>query len=666
MNVKYNLILIIKNLNKNKNSKNKLFINMTENLGNNYISYFNPISLESTKKIIESMEKLVCRILYKNKNIGTGFFCKIPTPGPKDYLTVLITNSHIINDNFLNQGNKQIIIKTRVAQENIVLNKQERKIFPFPQYGITMIEIKENDKINYFFDIDENNQNDNQTEHNENMQVYMIQNKDDEKNTEKNEVYVSYGTLKKAYEKPEQFNHTCLTFSGSSGSPVVNLSNNKLIGFQSDNVSGYFINVVKNKINFLSDKTSLVKELTLCTKGSSKDLKKKFTNGIDISYKKGFNNIGSNENKSLNSIIQMLSSFGEINKLLNPSPSIFDDNKLENNIDKYYNIYILSSFLRKAILESNQNGIENKKISLKQMNIILNFLDNDISKKSTYDFLLFILNTLHEELISYPDNIPRKGKLISFNSKFTNDIEESKNQFKNYYSTNYFKSMISELFNWIRREERFCSYCDSKSNADSEDKNQKFTYSFQAFPIILFDIDEIAEYAKNQKLYDAKPKSFNLQDMFNIYSLIQYKLDKEKEKCIFCKNGCLSVNYYIETSPKYFIIVINRKEKIGFTYGNKFELKEEEKKGIHYEYKQYELISVIMKDRDKCSCAVKNCEYIEITDPKEMKKITYEEWIKFQDENVKNITFENDKNNNKEIYDPYNAKILVYKGIKAN
>ena len=139
------------------------------------------------------------------------------------------------------------------------------------------------------------------------------------------------------------------------------------------------------------------------------------------------------------------------------------------------------------------------------MNIILNFLDNDISKKSTYDFLLFILNTLHEELISYPDNIPRKGKLISFNSKFTNDIEESKNQFNNYYSTNYFKSMISELFNWIRREERFCSYCDSKSYVDSKGKNQKFTYSFQAFPIILFDIDEIAEYAKNQKLYE-KPK----------------------------------------------------------------------------------------------------------------------------------------------------------------
>ena len=92
------------------------------------------------------------------------------------------------------------------------------------------------------------------------------------------------------------------------------------------------------------------------------------------------------------------------------------------------------------------------------MTIIINFLDKTISDTNTNDFLLFILNTLHGELISYPDNVPRTGKLISFKS-LINDLEESKELFNNYYSIQYFKSIISDLFNWIRREERFCFFC---------------------------------------------------------------------------------------------------------------------------------------------------------------------------------------------------------------
>ena len=356
----------------------------------------------------------------------------------------------------------------------------------------------------------------------------------------------------------------------------------------------------------------------------------------------------------------MLTSIEEIKDLIAPELSIIDEG-FKSDIERFDNIYILSSFLRKAFLDVYPPADKKiESISLKPMNIILNFLNQDLSKLRTFDILSFILNTLHEELISYPDNIPRTGKLISFNSQL-NELEKSKEQFNNYYSTQYTKSLISDLFNWIRREERFCSFC----NAYNQEK--KFAYSFQAFPILSFDLDEIIKYITEQKLSKASPKSLDLADTFNIYSLIEYKLDKEKEKCIFCGNGCLTATYYIETSPKYFIIVINRKNKLGFTYGNKFELKEEEGKGIHYEYKKYELISVIIHEKDKCSCVVKNADCEEIIDVKNQKKKQFEEWIKFQDENVNKITLEKDNNNNnKEIYDPYNAKILVYKGIKAN
>ena len=635
---------------------------MGENLGNNNAAYLTPISIESTKFILESMEKKVCRIFYKNNNIGTGFFCKLPIPGPETSTPFLITNNNTINDNLLNQVNEQITIITNEGQKSpkkIKLNKKDRLSFSFPKYGITIIEIKNNDKINDFFDIDKNILNNNLN--NQYIQVYMIQNKET-KDIKENEVYLSFGTLKNMEKDPKSFNHSCHTFSGSSGSPIINLSNHKLIGIQVDNVSGYFLNIFS--VNSFTEKIDYKTELNIYHKGSSKDLtlKKKFTNGIDISDKKGFKNLGPN-GKNLNSIIQMLTSIGEIKNLLDPVESINGEG-IKNNIDRFDNIYILSSFLRKAFIDAYSTDKKIEKLSLKSMNILLNFLNNDIFNLSTFDFLIFILNTLHEELISYPDNIQRKGKLISYNSQFTNDIIKSKEQFSEYYSTQYFKSIISDLFNWIRREERFCSFCDSNNQIE---KFKKFAYSFQTFPIISFDLDEIVEYITQHKLYKTNPKSLDLQETFKIYSLREYKLDKEKEKCIFCGTGCLTATYYIETSPKYFIIVINRKNKLGFTYGKKFELKEEENKGIHYDYKNYELISVIIHENDKWSCVVKNSEFEEIRDFKTNKMIKFEEWIKFQDENVNNITFEKDKNNNnKEIYDPYNAKILVYKGIKAN
>ena len=645
------------------------------------------VSFNGTKQIIDQMNNSVCRIF--NNGNGTGFFTKIPY-GSK-FLPVLITNNHVINNNDIsNKKTISLYLNNDKITKTIKLDKN-RKIYTDEQLDVTIIEIKENEDNlnNKYLELDDEiisyfklNKKENPNYINNiysNKSIYLINYPED------NDVAVSYGKPPILDElNKSKIYHYCTTKEGSSGSPILLIKNQKLIGIHYGSSKNYEYNngtlliysiiefskkikiedktiIATNEServkNFDENSTSNIIDNNYNDKIRDRDIKKDLldektsSNDGGISDKKMDKTI--EKDSKLNTIIQILTSIKEIKS------NFFN---LENNLNEAYkakifgklcSIYALISFSQNILSENHT-----KIILLEHLNIIFNFLNKDIFKLNTCDFLLFILNILHEELISYPGS-----GLISFKSQFINDISKSKEQFINYYSTQYLKSIISDLFNWIRREERFCSYCDS---VDSIDKNQKFTYSFQAFPIILFDIDEIAEYAKKQRLCDAKPKSFNLQDMFNIYSLIPYKLDKEKEKCIFCKNGCLSVNYYIETSPKYFIIVINRKEKIGFTYGNKFELKEEKKKGIHYEYKKYELISVIMKDRDKCSCAVKNCEYIEITDPKEKKKITYEEWIKFQDENVKNITFENDKNNNKEIYDPYNAKILVYKGIKAN
>ena len=77
----------------------------------NLDGYPTVISYECTKKIIEQMDKNICRIKI-NSIHGTGFFCKIPFPDNNNMIQVLITNNHIINEDILNK-NKNIKIEIK-------------------------------------------------------------------------------------------------------------------------------------------------------------------------------------------------------------------------------------------------------------------------------------------------------------------------------------------------------------------------------------------------------------------------------------------------------------------------------------------------------------------------------------------------------------------------
>ena len=62
-----------------------------------------------------------------------------------------------------------------------------------------------------------------------------------------NKLSVSYGILNSIYiDKKYNFNHKCSTRGGSSGSPILNINNNKVIGVHSEGFSkfnkGIFLN----------------------------------------------------------------------------------------------------------------------------------------------------------------------------------------------------------------------------------------------------------------------------------------------------------------------------------------------------------------------------------------------------------------------------------------
>ena len=102
-------------------------------------NYPNIISYDCSKKIIEQMERNICKINI-GKEQGTGFFCKIPFPTQNQMLPVFITNNHVINKDTLNKEKIKLDIKEAETMKEIKLNNRMK--YTNEEYDITIIEIK--------------------------------------------------------------------------------------------------------------------------------------------------------------------------------------------------------------------------------------------------------------------------------------------------------------------------------------------------------------------------------------------------------------------------------------------------------------------------------------------------------------------------------------------
>ena len=614
----------------------------------------NPISFEQTKKILEQMGNYICKIIIDNDTKGTGFLCKIPLHGDNKLTPVLITNNNVINDNILARK-KDITIESFCTSsiKSKKLNLSNRTAYNNKKLGISIIEIVNKDgfkNIN-MFELDEDMLS-GKTDIFKDKSIYMI-------HSNQKTLYVSYG-LVNDIGKNHNFVHTCKAFNGSSGSPILNLENNKIIGIHSStNVNineGFFLNFSASKENLSKTHKEFIKPefktiikdyesaFGMAAKTSSKDIKFENLLGLSIETKRGFYNYGTPGSSKLNSLIQILTSIKEIHDDLRYSK--YDEKSKQDIINKYNNIYVFTSFFLKALNEIYKNGKPDEYVSLKQMDIILKFIDKDLTNKSIYDYLMIILELLHQEFLSYPNNIPCQDNLISFSSPY-GQFENSKNIFYNYYNNEYKKSKISELFNWIRREKKICNKCN------------KYTISFQAFPILLFNLDKIDNFLTQYNLYNTNnpEKILKLDECFQVYSL-QNDIKNNQEKCEFCQAvGSLYSNYSFQTSPKYLFIIINRIKKIKLAFSQELKLQKDE--GSDLKYTKYKLAGVIIKEENNnYSCVLKQNEY------ENERGTIIEEWKKFYDENAISIKFDKESSASiNQIFDPLNAEILIYKGI---
>ena len=227
---------IMMNENKNKNNYTRNLFEKNDNIIKEKIlnEYPLPITLKQNEKIIEQLRKTICYICLENGDKATGFFIKIKFPDNEHLLPFLVTCNHLIDESILKE--KEINIKLNGEMKYIKF--QNRIIYTNREYDITFIEIKENeDKIKDFLAIDEENQDASIS----GETIYILQ-------YFNREPSVSFGILKRIDKSHNFFIHFCCSKSGSSGSPILNLTNNKVIGIHigSNEVFNYNIGTFLN------------------------------------------------------------------------------------------------------------------------------------------------------------------------------------------------------------------------------------------------------------------------------------------------------------------------------------------------------------------------------------------------------------------------------------
>ena len=392
----------------------------------NKIIYQNIISFESTQKILEQMNNCICKIKINNKQ-ATGFFCKIPFPNKKNMKKVLITNNHIINQDLLYNNYTQIELSIKEYSKMISINLKDRLKYTNKVYDITIIELKENDNINNYLELDDfilddivtniDNIKENYNKDYINQTIYIIQ-------YPESELSVSYGVLSNiSDDKDNEFIHNANTKEGSSGSPILNM-NNKIIGIHKEHID-------KNNYNRGLFLNYAIKDFIKINYYSTKDIKKELLNKFNEKYNTEIADTSIEEiniknhsigNQGLNVLSQL--EFTNLKILELPLNKINNINYLNKKIFANLEILNLSS---NNISDINSLG-EADFINLKELNLYNNQISNiDILEKVKFKNLE-ILNLGHNN-ISYIVNLER----IKFNN--LKELNLSSNYFLQYIDT---------------------------------------------------------------------------------------------------------------------------------------------------------------------------------------------------------------------------------------
>ena len=195
-----------------------------EKLLDNYPSY---VSIEQTKIILAQLENSICKIYTNDEGQGTGFFCNIKYKNSNKSLFALITNNHVLDENNI-KPNKVFKISynlnKKLEYRDIKIGNK-RLVYTNKKYDTTIIELTdEKYDIEQFLELDQRIFQDNSNLLYLGKSAYALHFPGNKP------VSVSFSVLKRSEKSNYKMIHYCSTEKGSSGGPILSLSEMKVIG----------------------------------------------------------------------------------------------------------------------------------------------------------------------------------------------------------------------------------------------------------------------------------------------------------------------------------------------------------------------------------------------------------------------------------------------------
>ena len=193
------------------------------------------IDAESIKIMVQKMSsigKICCE-----DGFGTGYLVNIPFPDQSHPLEVLMTNNHVLEEKDITLGKNIKISFDNDKSTKIININNKRKVYTNKKLDTTIIEIfKKEDKFENipFLDIDEKSLLiDDPEKKYKNISVYMLHYLLGDK------LDFSPGKILNIDKIKSKIEHSCSTEMGSSGGPLLNFINHKIIGIHKGSKKDY-------------------------------------------------------------------------------------------------------------------------------------------------------------------------------------------------------------------------------------------------------------------------------------------------------------------------------------------------------------------------------------------------------------------------------------------